>query len=67
MQIDLNSLPDQKYFTMGEASEILSVKDHVLRYLEKNPVSVAGGGAPPPITLVELRIVGREEELGPLS
>ena len=36
MEIDLSSLPDQKYFTMGEASEILSVKDHVLRYWEKS-------------------------------
>ena len=36
MQIDLSSLPDQKYFTMGEASEILSVKDHILRYWEKS-------------------------------
>ena len=36
MQIDLNNLPDQKYFTMGEASKILSVKDHVLRYWEKS-------------------------------
>ena len=35
MEIDLASLPDQKYFTMGEASEILDVKDHILRYWEK--------------------------------
>ena len=35
MEIDLASLPDQKYFTMGEASEILAVKDYILRYWEK--------------------------------
>ncbi len=35
MEIDLSSLPDQKYFTIGEASKILSVKDHILRYWEK--------------------------------
>tara|TARA_B100000035_G_scaffold297223_1_gene289812 strand:- start:45 stop:365 length:321 start_codon:yes stop_codon:yes gene_type:complete len=35
LEINLSSLPDQKYFTMGEASEILAVKDHTLRYWEK--------------------------------
>tara|TARA_B100001564_G_scaffold238065_2_gene201389 strand:- start:5884 stop:6204 length:321 start_codon:yes stop_codon:yes gene_type:complete len=35
LEINLSSLPDQKYFTMGEASEILAVKDHILRYWEK--------------------------------
>ena len=35
MELDLASLPDQKYFSMGEASNILGVKDHILRYWEK--------------------------------
>ncbi len=35
MEIDLASLPDQKYFSMGEASKLLGVKDHILRYWEK--------------------------------
>ena len=36
MEIDLANLPDQKYFTMGEASKILAVQDHILRYWEKS-------------------------------
>ena len=35
MEINLASLPDKKYFSMGEASSILGVKDHILRYWEK--------------------------------
>ena len=35
MEIDLASLPDKKYFSMGEASNLLGVKDHILRYWEK--------------------------------
>ncbi len=35
LEIDLSRIPDQKYFTMGETSDFLSVKDHVLRYWEK--------------------------------
>ena len=35
MEINLASLPDQKYFSIGEASSLLGVKDHILRYWEK--------------------------------
>ncbi len=35
MEIDLADLPNQKYFSIGEASNILGVKDHILRYWEK--------------------------------
>ena len=35
MEIDLASLPDKKYFSMGETSNLLGVKDHILRYWEK--------------------------------
>jgi len=35
LEIDLANLPDQKYFSMGEASNIIGVKDHILRYWEK--------------------------------
>ena len=35
MEIDLADLPDQKYFSIGEASNLLGVKDHILRYWEK--------------------------------
>ena len=35
MEIDLANLPDQKYFSMGEVSNIIGVKDHILRYWEK--------------------------------
>tara|TARA_B100000886_G_scaffold293139_1_gene219223 strand:+ start:1158 stop:1478 length:321 start_codon:yes stop_codon:yes gene_type:complete len=35
LDIDLASLPDKKYFSMGEASNLLGVKDHILRYWEK--------------------------------
>ena len=35
MEIDLASLPDKKYFSMGEASNLLGVRDHILRYWEK--------------------------------
>ena len=35
MEIDLASLPDKKYFSMGEASNFLGEKDHILRYWEK--------------------------------
>ena len=35
MEINLASLPDKKYFSMGEASSLLGVKDHILRYWEK--------------------------------
>ena len=35
MEIDLASLPDKKYFSMGEATNLLGVKDHILRYWEK--------------------------------
>ena len=35
MEIDLASLPHQKYFSMGEASNLLGVKDYILRYWEK--------------------------------
>ena len=35
MEIDLASLPRQKYFSMGEASKLLGVKDYILRYWEK--------------------------------
>ena len=35
MELDLANLPDQKYFSMGEATNILGVKDHILRYWEK--------------------------------
>ena len=36
MEIDLSSLTDKKYFSMGEASNLLGIKDHILRYLEKS-------------------------------
>ena len=36
MEIDLSNLPDQKSFTIGEASKILGVKDHILRYWQKS-------------------------------
>ncbi len=36
MEIDLADLPNQKYFSMREASNILGVKDHILRYWEKS-------------------------------
>ena len=36
MEIDLASLPDKKYFSMGEASNLLGVKDYILRYWEKS-------------------------------
>ena len=35
MELDLATLPEQKYFSMGEASDLLGVKDHILRYWEK--------------------------------
>jgi DNA-binding transcriptional MerR regulator len=35
LEIDLASLPDKKYFSMGEASNLLGIKDHILRYWEK--------------------------------
>jgi DNA-binding transcriptional MerR regulator len=35
LEIDLASLPDKKYFSMGEACNLLGVKDHILRYWEK--------------------------------
>jgi len=35
LELDLANLPDQKYFSMGEATNILGVKDHILRYWEK--------------------------------
>ena len=35
MEIDLTSLPNQKYFSMGEACSLIGVKDHILRYWEK--------------------------------
>jgi len=35
LEIDLSSLPDKKYFSMGEASNLLGIKDHILRYWEK--------------------------------
>ena len=35
MEIDLDSLPDKKYFSMGEASNLIGIKDHILRYWEK--------------------------------
>ena len=35
MEIDLASLPDKKYFSMGETSNLLGVKDHILRYWQK--------------------------------
>ena len=35
MEIDLASLPDKKYFSIGEASNLLGIKDHILRYWEK--------------------------------
>ena len=35
MEIDLASLPDKKYFSMGEVSNIIGVKDYILRYWEK--------------------------------
>ncbi len=35
MELDLATLPEQKYFSMGEASNILGVKDYILRYWEK--------------------------------
>jgi DNA-binding transcriptional MerR regulator len=35
LEIDLASLPDKKYFSMGEASKLLNVKDYILRYWEK--------------------------------
>tara|TARA_B100000073_G_scaffold113817_1_gene92061 strand:+ start:766 stop:1086 length:321 start_codon:yes stop_codon:yes gene_type:complete len=35
LEIDLADLPDKKYFSIGEASNILGVKDHILRYWEK--------------------------------
>ena len=35
MEIDLASLPDQKYFSMGETSNFIGVKDYILRYWEK--------------------------------
>lgn len=35
-QIQLNiELPDKKYFTIGEVSELCDVKSHVLRYWEQ--------------------------------
>jgi len=35
LEIDLASLPDKKYFSMGEVSNLLGIKDHILRYWEK--------------------------------
>ena len=35
MEIDLSILPDKKYFSMGEASNLLGIKDYILRYWEK--------------------------------
>ena len=35
MEIDLANLPDKKYLSIGEASNLLGVKDHILRYWEK--------------------------------
>jgi DNA-binding transcriptional MerR regulator len=35
LEIDLASLPDKKYFSIGEASNLLGIKDHILRYWEK--------------------------------
>ena len=36
MKIDLADLPDQKYFTTGEVSNLLQIKPHILRYWEKS-------------------------------
>ena len=35
MEINLEKLPDQKYYSMKEAVEICSLKSHTLRYWEK--------------------------------
>ena len=35
MEINLEKLPDQKYFSMKEAVEVCSLKPHILRYWEK--------------------------------
>jgi DNA-binding transcriptional MerR regulator len=47
MEYKLPPIPDKKYFTIGEASELCAVKPHVLRYWEQdfpqlNPVTRRG-------------------------
>ncbi|MDM7323172.1 MAG: MerR family transcriptional regulator [Gammaproteobacteria bacterium] len=44
---ELPAIPDKRYFTIGEASELCAVKPHVLRYWEQefpklNPVKRRG-------------------------
>ncbi|MES1944063.1 MerR family transcriptional regulator [Salinisphaera sp. PC39] len=34
-QLELPPIPDKRYFTIGEVSELCSVKPHVLRYWEQ--------------------------------
>ena len=35
MKVELPSIPDKRYFTIGEASQLCKVKPHVLRYWEQ--------------------------------
>lgn len=35
IQLDIIDLPDKKYFTIGEVSELCGIKSHVLRYWEQ--------------------------------
>ena len=35
MEIDLNKIPNKKYFSTSEVSKIVGVKGHTLRYWEK--------------------------------
>ena len=35
MEIQLPAIPDKRYFTIGEVSELCGVKPHVLRYWEQ--------------------------------
>ena len=35
MEIDLNKIPNKKYFSTSEVSKIVGVKSHTLRYWEK--------------------------------
>ncbi|RZO98417.1 MAG: MerR family transcriptional regulator [Gammaproteobacteria bacterium] len=35
MEIDLNKIPNKKYFSTSEVSKIVGIKGHTLRYWEK--------------------------------
>jgi DNA-binding transcriptional MerR regulator len=38
---DLPEIPNKRYFTIGEASELCAVKSHVLRYWEQEFIQLA--------------------------